>query len=77
MICHVYRQKEGSDVIELAHQIHQGFADFSMLKNDVAFLECSRYEIKDQVLRIVQNALEKGYAMTAIFFAFGSSWVSS
>jgi exodeoxyribonuclease V alpha subunit len=65
-LSHVYRQKEGSDVIELAHQIHHGFADFSILKNDVAFLECSRYEIKDQVLRIVQNALEKGYAMNDI-----------
>lgn len=65
-LSHIYRQKEGSDVIRLAHEIHDGTADFSDLNHDVKFLECSRYEIKDRVLAVVKSALDKGYDMNDI-----------
>lgn len=63
---HIYRQKEGSDVINLAHMIHSGEADFLKFSHDVAFFECSRFEVKENVLKIVQWALDKGYSMNDI-----------
>lgn len=65
-LTHIYRQKQGSDVIELAHMIHDGTVDFSSLKNEVRFFPCARQEIRDQILRIVQNALDKGYTMNDV-----------
>jgi exodeoxyribonuclease V alpha subunit len=63
---HIYRQKEGSDVIQLAHEIREGNVDFSTLKHDVRFFECPRTDIKDNVLSIVRNALDKGYVLNDI-----------
>lgn len=63
---HIYRQKEGSDVIQLAHEIRDGNVDFSTLKHDVRFFECPRTDIKDNVLSIVRNALDKGYVLNDI-----------
>ena len=34
--------------------------------HDVAFFECRNYQVKDQILKIVNNAFEKGYADTDI-----------
>ena len=62
----IHRQKEGSDVIELAHQIHDGRADFSLLKKDVAFFECPRNDIRANIISIVGSALDKGYEMNDI-----------
>ena len=62
----IYRQKDGSDVITLAHQIHEGKADFSVLEHDVRFFGCRREEIRGNVLSIVRSALEKGYEMNDI-----------
>ena len=63
---HIYRQKEGSDVISLAHDIHSGDVDFSRYQNDFAFLKCDRIAIKNTVIKVVQNALEKGYTIDEI-----------
>ena len=63
---HIYRQKEGSDVIGLAHQISEGHADLSAFTNDVVFLECEKYQIRDGVVSIVQNAISKGYDIDQI-----------
>jgi len=63
---HIYRQKDGSDVIALAHSIREGNADLAGLKGDVRFLECERYQIRDAVLTIVRNALDKGYDINDI-----------
>ncbi|MBQ6357061.1 MAG: ATP-dependent RecD-like DNA helicase [Solobacterium sp.] len=63
---HIYRQKEGSDVISLAHDIHNGDVDFSRYHNDVVFLENRSGTIRDQVLTIVQSALDKGYEMNDV-----------
>ncbi len=57
----IFRQSEGSDVITLAHQIREGNADILENGKDVAFFECANYEVKDLVVSIVANALEKGY----------------
>ena len=57
----IFRQSEGSDVITLAHQIREGNADILDNGKDVAFFECANYEVKDLVVSIVSNALEKGY----------------
>lgn len=62
----IYRQKDGSDVIELAHDINTGSVDFSSYHHDVAFLECSRNSIKDNIIAVVQNALDKGYEINDI-----------
>ena len=63
---HIYRQKEGSDVISLAHDIHNGDVDFSRYHNDVVFLENRTGTIRDQVLTVVQSALDKGYEMNDV-----------
>ena len=62
----IYRQRDGSDVITLAHQIHEGTADFTVLENDVRFFRCSRQDIRRHVLTIVKGALDKGYEMNDI-----------
>ena len=58
---HIYRQAEGSEVIELAHGVLEG--QEACLKNgrDVAFFPCENFEVKDQIIKIVAHALEKGY----------------
>ena len=58
---HIYRQAEGSDVIELAGEIRKGRADFSHLKNDVKFIPCPPEQIKADVIGVVKKALEKNY----------------
>ena len=63
---HIYRQKNGSDVIALAHDIREGKADFTQYTHDVAFLNCPSAAVKNTILNIVQNALEKGYEMDDI-----------
>ena len=63
---HIYRQKEGSDVINLAHDIAAGHVDFNAYKHDLVFIECQRYDIRANVLKIVKNALDKGYSMNDI-----------
>ena len=63
---YIHRQKEGSDVITLAHQIHNAEADFAALDKDVRFFDCPSTEIKRNILTIVDNALEKGYDVNDI-----------
>lgn len=57
----IYRQCEGSDVIELAHEIRQGKCEQLTNSKEVAFFECKNYQIKDQILKIIQSAFDKGY----------------
>ncbi len=63
---HIHRQKQGSDVISLAHQIHNAEVHFEELSQDVRFFDCPAEDIKRNVLSIVQNALEKGYSVNDI-----------
>lgn len=59
----IFRQKEGSDVIALAHQIRHNDIAKMEYKGDVAFFECDQYGVKDSILKIVQSALDKGYSI--------------
>ena len=63
---HIHRQKEGSDVISLAQQIHNASVDFSQLSHDVRFFDCPNPDIKRNILTIVQNAIDKGYSVNDI-----------
>ena len=63
---HIYRQKSGSDVIALAHAINEGNVNLEEYNNDVAFFPCSEYEIKKNVLNVVNGAIEKGYSIEDI-----------
>lgn len=57
----IFRQSEGSDVVTLAHQIREGSADILENAKDIAFFPCQNYEVRDLILSVVSNALDKGY----------------
>ena len=61
----IYRQKEGSDVISLAHDVRNGSVDFDNYVNDIAFLE-DEYDVKNNIIKIVDNALSKGYRLDEV-----------
>ena len=63
---HIYRQKEGSDVIMLAHHVKEGNFDESLCKNDVRFFHAKPFDVKDLILRIVEEAMLKGYRIQDI-----------
>jgi exodeoxyribonuclease V alpha subunit len=60
---HIYRQKEGSDVIELAHRIRTGRTDLDGLTKDIRWIDASAIDVKQIVLDIVKAALDKGYGV--------------
>ncbi len=62
----IFRQKEGSDVISLAHAIQQRNIEDLKYEGDVAFFECSQYDVKDLAVKIVRSALDKGYSLNDI-----------
>ncbi|MEG0264568.1 MAG: ATP-dependent RecD-like DNA helicase [Erysipelotrichaceae bacterium] len=62
----IFRQSEGSGVVELAHEIRQGECCVIEDHHDIAFFSCLNYEVKDQIVRIVQNAFDKGYDLKDI-----------
>ncbi|MGN1344087.1 MAG: AAA family ATPase, partial [Traorella sp.] len=57
----IFRQSEGSDIVELAYEMKQGKCDILSHGKDIAFFECPSNLIKDQILNIVDKAFEKGY----------------
>lgn len=57
----IFRQSEGSDVITLAHEIHDEHITILDHANDVAFFSCENFEIREMVLQVTANALQKGY----------------
>lgn len=57
----IFRQSEGSDVIDLAHHIKDGKITDMKNANDVAFFPCQSYDVVRYVIQIVENAYEKGY----------------
>lgn len=63
---HIYRQKEGSGVIALAHDINEGMVDFNKYRQDVSFIETDTVQIKNAVVQIVQSALDKNYTFDDI-----------
>ncbi|WP_199425669.1 SF1B family DNA helicase RecD2 [Thermaerobacillus caldiproteolyticus] len=64
----VYRQAEGSSIIELAHQMKNGTlpSDLTAPKADRSFIRCQTGQIADVVRQIADNARKKGYAVKDI-----------
>lgn len=58
---HIYRQSEGSEVIELAHEIKEGMITSIHGESDVKMYPCENYQVKELVGKIVQSALDKNY----------------
>ena len=63
---HIYRQKDGSEVISLAHDIRRGMVDPSFYHQDVHFVSCADTAIRDTILHIVKQSLQMGYSMDEV-----------
>ena len=61
-----YRQEQGSEVIDLALNMNEGRFDISNYHKDVKFFDSRYGSVKDIVLRIVEEALNKGYNLNDI-----------
>ena len=59
----IYRQENGSSIIELAHEIKKGKlpADLTVSKKDRSFIKCSTQQIASVVKQVVVNARKKGF----------------
>ncbi|WP_368505457.1 ATP-dependent RecD-like DNA helicase [Alkalihalophilus sp. As8PL] len=59
----IYRQKEGSSIIELAHDMKQGKMpnDLPEAKADRRFFPCTNDHVQHVVTQICENAMKKGY----------------
>ncbi|SQC56044.1 Exodeoxyribonuclease V alpha chain [Listeria newyorkensis] len=59
----IYRQEDGSSIIELAHDIRQGFLPATFTKNstDRSFFHCTVNQIAEVVEKVVENAKKKGF----------------
>ncbi len=64
----IYRQAQGSSIVELAHSIKNGVVpdDLCEPKEDRRFFECKQAQIVDAVMQVCQNALKKGYTVRDI-----------
>ncbi|MFC3883037.1 ATP-dependent RecD-like DNA helicase [Bacillus songklensis] len=64
----VYRQKDGSSIIELAHFIKNGQlpGDMATPKPDRSFIKCQSHHITDVVQQVCASALKKGYSVKDI-----------
>ncbi len=60
----IYRQAEGSSIIELAHEIKGGRISQQITKQhkDRSFIKCSTGQIADVVEKVVLNAKKKGFS---------------
>ncbi len=63
---HIFRQKEGSSVIELAHEVRAGECSNLESLKEVRFIPATQYEVKDYIVQLVNSALEKGYEVNDI-----------
>ncbi|WZY00902.1 ATP-dependent RecD-like DNA helicase [Bacillus sp. FSL W7-1360] len=59
----IYRQAEGSSIIELAHAVKDGNipSDFQAQKPDYRFFPCHAGQVQEMVGQICMNAVKKGY----------------
>lgn len=60
----IYRQADGSSIIELAHEIKNGRMPQNILKqySDRSFIRCTTQQIPDVVEKVVLSAKRKGYS---------------
>ncbi|QIK70003.1 ATP-dependent RecD-like DNA helicase [Erysipelothrix sp. HDW6C] len=61
-----YRQEAGSEVIDLAMNMNQGIFDVHNYSRDVKFFNSRYGPVKDIVLRVVDEALSRGYDLSDI-----------
>ncbi|KKI88512.1 hypothetical protein WQ54_30405 [Bacillus sp. SA1-12] len=59
----IYRQAEGSSIIELAHDIKQGRLpqNITAPTSDRSFIQCSQSQMKEVVEKVIKSAIKKGY----------------
>ncbi|MGN5882994.1 SF1B family DNA helicase RecD2 [Staphylococcus simulans] len=63
----VYRQQDGSSIIELAHKMKLGQPiDITQRFHDRSFIPCTAEQIPDVVNKVVSSAVKKGYDMSDI-----------
>src|SRR4051794_16318811 len=60
----IYRQAEGSSIIELAHEIKKGKLSptISVQQKDRSFIRCSTGQMTNVIEKVVVNAKKKGYS---------------
>ena len=60
----IYRQEEGSSIIELAHYMKRGEVpdDLTKQQKDRSFFPCRTNQISEVVQKVVENAKKKGYS---------------
>lgn len=59
----IFRQGDGSEIIELAHYFRNGEVPYDLLrqKGDCTFISCGTNQVSQVVEQVVQNAAQKGY----------------
>ncbi|MEK4028713.1 ATP-dependent RecD-like DNA helicase [Pseudobacillus sp. FSL P4-0506] len=59
----IYRQEEGSSIIEMAHEIKSGLLPSNLTKQqkDRSFIPCHVQQIPDAVEQVVKSAIRKGF----------------
>jgi exodeoxyribonuclease V alpha subunit len=64
----LYRQKENSYIITLAHNIKNGIipTDYETKRSDYNFIEARKGDIKDYIVKLCEKALSKGYSHSEI-----------
>ena len=55
----IYRQKEGSDIIQLAYDIKHDQCTDLVPGNDIGVIECGIPQIKDALVKVVEKALQR------------------
>ncbi len=63
---HIYRQKEGSEVIEVAQAMNHGSFNTTNFNKDVKFYHSSPSQVKTYIIQLIANALDKGYTLNDI-----------
>ncbi|MCF0112105.1 MAG: ATP-dependent RecD-like DNA helicase [Erysipelotrichaceae bacterium] len=59
----IFRQKQGSDIITLAHEIRNDRVTEVPQGNNVRFFPCNKFEVRHYVMELVRQALERGYQL--------------
>jgi exodeoxyribonuclease V alpha subunit len=59
----IYRQAEGSSIIELAHEMKKGRLpnNITEQQRDRSFIACNTHQMADVIEKVVKNAKKKGY----------------
>lgn len=61
-----YRQEKGSEVVDLALNFKEGKFDLSRYEREVKFYDSRYGSVKDIVLKVVEQALDKGYTVNDV-----------